>query len=113
MEIQGYNISMIRGDTETIKISCKNAQGADVPLENGDTLYFTVKSSVGTEEKEMQKVITEFSDGIAYINISPDDTKLMSFGSYYYDIQLTREDGTVKTIIPPSKFTVKREVTYE
>ena len=113
MEIQGYNISMIRGDTEAIKISCKDAQGVDVPLEDGDTLYFTVKTSVLTEEKEMQKVITEFPDGIAYINISPDDTKFMSFRSYYYDIQLTRADGTVKTIIPPSTFTVKREVTYD
>ena len=113
MEIQGYSISMIRGDTETIKISCKNAQGVDVPLEDGDTLYFTVKSSVSTEKKEMQKVITEFPDGIGYINISPDDTKFMSFRSYYYDIQLTRADGTVKTIIPPSIFIVKGEVTYE
>ena len=113
MEIQGYNISMIRGDTEAIKISCKDAQGVDVPLGDGDTLYFTVKTSVSTEEKEMQKVITEFLDGIAYINISPDDTKFMRFRRYYYDIQLTRADGTVKTIIPPSIFTVKGEVTYD
>mgnify|MGYP000872505127 FL=1 len=113
MEIQGYNISMIRGDTETIKVSCKDAQGVGVPLEDGDTLYFTVKQSVTTERKEMQKVITEFPDGIAYINISHDDTKSMSFRSYYYDIQLTRADGTVKTIIPPSKFTVEGEVTYD
>jgi hypothetical protein len=42
MKIQGYNISMIRGDTETIKVSCKDAQGVDVPLKDGDTLYFTV-----------------------------------------------------------------------
>lgn len=113
MEIQGYNISMIRGDTETIKISCKDVQGVDVPLEDGDTLYFTVKFSVGIEKEEMQKVITEFPDGIAYINILPDDTKFMSFRNYYYDIQLTRADGTVKTIIPPSIFTVKGEVTYD
>ena len=113
MEIQGYDISMTRGDTETIKVSCEDAQGVGVPLEAGDTLYFTVKPSVGIEEKEMQKVITEFLDGIAYINITPDDTKFMRFGSYYYDIQLNRKNGTVKTIIPPSKFTVKREVTYE
>jgi len=113
MEIQGYNIAMIRGDTEIIKVSCKDAQGVDVPFKDGDTLYFTVKSSVGTEKIELQKVITEFPDGIAYINISPDDTKHMSFKSYYYDIQLTRADGTVKTIIPPSKFTIKGEVTYE
>ena len=113
MEIQGYNIAMIRGDTETIKVSCKDAKGVDVPFKDGDTLYFTVKSSVDTEEVKMQKVITEFPDGVAYINILPDDTKSMSFRSYYYDIQLTRADGTVKTIIPPSKFTIKGEVTYE
>lgn len=113
MEIQGYNISMIRGDTETIKISCKDAQGVDIPFEDGDVLYFTVKSFVRTEEKEMQKVITEFSEGIAYINISPDDTKSMSFRSYVYDIQLNRANGTVKTIVPKSEFTIKGEVTYE
>lgn len=113
MIVEGTNISMIRGDTESIKVSCKDTQGVIVPLEDGDTLYFTVKSSVGTEKIEIQKAITEFSDGIGYINISPDDTKFMSFRSYYYDIQLTRADGTVKTIIPPSMFTVKGEVTYE
>lgn len=113
MKIQGYNISMIRGDTEVIKVSCKDAKGVGVPLEDGDTLYFTVKSSVGKEEKEMQKVITEFPDGIAYINISPDDTKSMNFRGYYYDIQLTRADGTVKTIIPPSMLFIKGEITYE
>jgi len=113
MKVNGTDLSMIRGDTETIKVSCKNAQGVNVPFEDGDTLYFTVKSPVDREEKKIQKVITEFLDGIAYINISPADTKSMGFASYYYDIQLTREDGTVKTIIPPSKFTIKREVTYE
>ena len=113
MKIQGYNLLMIRGDTEAIKVSCRDSQGVDVPLEDGDTLYFTVKSYVGAEEKEMQKVITEFPDGVAYVNISPNDTKLMKVGSYYYDIQLTRADGTVKTIIPPSIFTIEGDVTYE
>ena len=113
MKIQGYNILMIRGDTESVKVSCKDAQGVGVLLEDGDTLYFTVKSSVNAEKKEMQKVITDFPDGIAYINILPSDTKSMNVGSYYYDIQLTRADGTVKTIIPPSIFTVEGEVTYE
>ena len=113
MEIQGYNISMIRGDTESIKVSCKDNNGNEIPFVAGDIVYFTVKQSVSTEEKEMQKVITEFPDGIAYINISPDDTKSMSVRNHYYDIQLTRADGTVKTIIPPSMFTVRGEITYE
>lgn len=113
MEIQGYNISMIRGDTEAIKVSCKDAKGVDIPFEDGDVLYFTVKASIGLEKKVIQKVITEFSEGIAYINITPDDTKSLDFRGYYYDIQLTRADGTVKTIIPPSRFSIKGEITYE
>lgn len=37
MVIQGYNISMIRGDTETIKVSVKDIEGVLVPLVIGDT----------------------------------------------------------------------------
>ena len=113
MEIQGTNISMIRGDSESIKVSCKDAQGIDVPLEDGDTLYFTVKKSTYTEEKILQKIVSEFTEGVALITIFPQDTRELKIGSYYYDIQLNRANGQVKTIIPPSIFIIKAEVTYE
>ena len=104
---------MIRGDSEAIKVSCRNESGVDIPLVEGDIVYFTVKRSTNTEEKILQKIVTEFTEGVALITIFPEDTKELKTGIYYYDIQLTRADGTVKTIIPPSKFTIKREVTYE
>lgn len=113
MEIQGYNISMIRGDTETIKISCRDRSGADIPLAEGDIVYFTVKRNTNTEEKTLQKIVTEFTDGVALINIFPKDTRELKTGVYYYDIQLNRANGQVKTIIPPSKFIINEEVTYE
>lgn len=113
MEIQGTNISMIRGDSETIKVSCEDAQGVNVPLEDGDTLYFTVKKSTNTEEKILQKIVSEFTEGVALITIFPKDTRELKIGNYYYDIQLNRANGQVKTIIPPSRFIVKAEVTYE
>ena len=113
MEIQGTNISMIRGDSEAIKVSCEDAQGVDVPLEDGDTLYFTVKKSTNTEEKILQKIVTEFTDGVALITIFPKDTRELKIGNYYYDIQLNRANGQVKTIIPPSRFIINAEVTYE
>ena len=113
MEIQGYNILMIRGDTETIKVLCQDIQGNAVPFNIGDILYFTMKKDINVENKILQKIITEFVDGVAYINISPNDTKAIVVGSYYYDIQLTKVDGTVKTIIPPSMFSIRGEVTYE
>ena len=113
MEIQGTNISMIRGDSEAIKISCRDENGVDIPFVEGDIVYFTVKRSTSTEEKILQKIVTEFTKGVALITIFPKDTRELKTGIYYYDIQLTRADGTVKTIIPPSKFTIKGEVTYE
>jgi hypothetical protein len=113
MKIQGTNISMIRGDSECIKVSCRNESGVDIPLVEGDIVYFTVKRSTYTEEKILQKIVTEFTDGVALITIFPEDTRELKPGAYYYDIQLTRANGQVKTIIPPSRFTINAEVTYE
>lgn len=113
MKIQGTNISMIRGDSEAIKVSCRNESGDDIPLAEGDIVYFTVKRSTSTEEKILQKIVTEFTEGVALITIFPKDTRELKTGVYYYDIQLNRADGQVKTIIPPSKFTINAEVTYD
>ena len=104
---------MIRGDSEAIKVSCRNESGVDIPLVEGDILYFTVKRSTNTEEKILQKIVTEFTEGAALITIFPEDTKELKTGIYYYDIQLNRANGQVKTIIPPSRFTINAEVTYE
>ena len=104
---------MIRGDSECIKVSCRNESGVDIPLVEGDIVYFTVKRNTNTEEKILQKIVTEFTEGVALITIFPEDTRELKTGIYYYDIQLNRADGTVKTIIPPSIFAVKGEVTYE
>jgi hypothetical protein len=113
MKIQGTNISMIRGDSEVIKVSCRDESGVDIPLVEGDIVYFTVKRSTSTEEKILQKIVTEFTEGVALITIFPEDTKELKTGIYYYDIQLNRANGQVKTIIPPSKLTINEEVTYE
>ena len=55
MKIQGTNISMIRGDSEAIKVSCRNESGVDFPFSEGDIVYFTVKRSTNTEEKNITK----------------------------------------------------------
>ena len=113
MRVEGTNISMIRGDTEYIEVVCRDSEGNMIPFVEGDTLYFTVKTNIHNEKKALQKVITEFDDGIAYIEIKPEDTKHLEFFDYVYDIQLTSAEGVVTTIIPPSKFTIEGEVTYE
>ena len=101
MKIQGTNISMTRGDSEAIKVTVKDTLGNVIPLVTGDTIYFTARESMLTQQRLIEKIITEFDDGKALININPQDTNNLQFTSYVYDIQLTKENGTVKTIIPP------------
>ncbi len=112
MIVDGTNLSMIRGDTETL-IAMQFLDEILVPIENGSTVYFTVKKSLDTEEKTLQKVVTTFTDGKAYINLSSADTKNIPAGRYKYDIQVTDPDGVVTTIIKPSTFVLLRGVTDE
>lgn len=113
MKVSGKNMTMTRGDSEVIVIECSLEDGTAMPFLEGDTVYFTVKETIRDEEKVLQKVITEFTDGKAIINIEPEDTKSLLFKTYVYDVQLTTAEGTVRTIIPPSKFTIGGEVTYD
>ena len=113
MKIQGTNISMTRGDSEMIKVTVKDTLGNIIPLVTGDTIYLTVRESMLSPTKIIEKIVTEFDDGQALIIINPEDTNNLRFTSYVYDIQLTKENGSVKTIITPSNFTITGEVTYD
>lgn len=107
MTVIGTSIIMTRGDTESITVSIKNGAFA-----YGDTVELTVRRGPNSATKLIHKVVTEFTDGKAIIPIYPADTGSMQFGRYVYDVQLTRAEGTVCTIVKPSGFEVTAEVTY-
>lgn len=113
MKIKGTNISMTRGDSEAIKVTVKDTLGNTIPLVTGDTIHFTVRENILGKTKIIEKIITDFDDGKALITIDPQDTNNLRFAVYVYDIQLTRENGSVKTIIPPSQLLITGEVTYD
>ena len=106
MKVSGKNLSMTRGDTESLTVSVK-----DRPFEAGDTVYFTVRSKV-CAPIVLQKIATEFMDGKAQFSIAPADTEGLPFGNYVYDVQWTQADGTVITIVKPAVFALTEEVTY-
>ena len=107
MTLSGTNISMTRGDTETLKVKCPKE-----PFVDGDAVYMTVRESVDSPVA-FQKVVTEFDAGEAVIVIDHEDTEGLDFGSYLYDIQVTRKSGAVKTLVKPSKLTLTEEITYD
>ena len=107
MTIKGKNISMVRGDSESITVRCEQQ-----PFTEGDTVTMTVRESTDSGVA-LRKDVTEFTDtGEAVIALFPEDTSVMEFGDYVYDIQLTRGDGTVTTLVTVSRFTLEEEVTY-
>ena len=107
MTITGTTISMTRGDSESIKVTCSE------PFAAGDRVYMTVREDAESEI-QFQKIVTEFGEkGEAVISIEHENTEGMDFGDYVYDIQVTRADGTVRTLIKPSRFTLTEEITYD
>lgn len=105
---------MVRGDSEALTIKLFDQDGVtQVDFEFGDTVYFTVREALGDTATTLQKVVIAFTDGEALIQIDPSDTNTLFFKTYVYDIQWTKADGQVKTIIPASDFTILAEVTYD
>ena len=109
------NIAMIRGDSESITVrqfeKHDGEEPAFLPFEDGDTVYFTMRPDI-EGEIVLQKEITDFPEGEAVIPFAPEDTAGLDFGDYVYDVQLTRANDTVTTLIQPSRFTITEEVTY-
>lgn len=103
------NSSMVRGTTGAFSIRPK-IDGENV-LKEGDHVYFTVRKG---KDKPivLQKDVTVFEDGAAEIVINPSDTANFEIGNYIFDIQMTRADGTVDSLIPGNRdiayLTIKR-----
>lgn len=106
----------IDNDTNAMTIIKKDTASFDVALDNynlkaGDSVTFTISKRVEEEEPILQKVITDFVDGIATVKLTKEDTDI-EIGSYLYDIQINTQDGRVDTVIGPAKFKVIGGVTF-
>ena len=102
---EDQNITLTRGDSATFGLTVKqNTSSYDF---SNDTVKFTVKKNVNTNDILFQKT---FSNGV--INLTPSDTSDLKYGTYYYDVQVKNTSNGIYTVIPPSKFIVAPEVTF-
>jgi hypothetical protein len=99
-----FDLHYVRGDTDSITITC-----ADDPFSAGDAVRMSISKSI-TSPRLLFYEVTEFTNGAAVINIGA-ETGVLSFGTYYYDIEITRANGNVQTPVR-AKFNVLWEVTY-
>lgn len=98
-------ISMTRGDTVILEVNIDYAETGEIyrPRE-GDEVRFSLKKYLYDKTALLVK---DIPTGTLLLRIDPEDTANLSFGRYYYDIQVIRNDGMVDTII-----TDILEITY-
>lgn len=103
-----------RGNSDSVELSLiDQSTNAIIPFVAGDTVIFSVKMDVNQSTYILHKEITTFEDGMVTIDLHPEDTNLLDFGSYVYDVMLSRADGFKQHLIDVSPFKVLEVVTHE
>lgn len=113
-KIDGTTISLVRGDSMSLKFSLKKDDEDYIPFAD-DHIRFAMKHSEFLPGKTGYKdaapvLIKDIPYDTMTLKIDPDDTKNLGFGSYVYDVQITYANGDVDTFIPPSRFNLLAEV---
>jgi hypothetical protein len=117
-KITGKTIQLTRGDTAFIEIIPKIANEEVYKLGESDSLILTVKESTTRQDVVFQKTLTSESylgedNNRLVFEIQPDDTNGLRYKDYYYDVQLSLDNGArINTIIQPNVFRIADEVTF-
>lgn len=100
-------IKLTRGDTFVCDIKIMKQDGYPYDPEEGDTIRFAMKQSLKEEEP---LVLKEIPVDTMQLMLNPEDTKKLPFGTYWYDIELTKANGMVDTFVTKSPFILEEEV---
>lgn len=108
---ENNEISLTRGDTAYLTVPIHHSiTGAEYVLDPNDTLTLTCKRSARTSEVTI--IFQKTLKGSNMFHIKPEDTADCDFRTYKYDVQLTKANGDVCTVIEPTNFKVTSEVTF-
>ena len=98
----GYDISenrikLTRGDTAIFHVSIDyESTGKPYEPEEGDIIRFSLKKYLSDRTTLITK---DISTDTMLLRIESDDTASLSFGRYYYDLQLIHSNGETDTFI--------------
>jgi hypothetical protein len=104
--VSGTTITLTRGDSFMATISIINPDGTPYIASEGDKIRF----ALGKDYNSKPLIIKDISIQDYRLIIEPDDTKLLDYGTYVYDVQLTKSDGTVDTFITKARLKLTEEV---
>ena len=101
-----YNkIMLTRGDTASMLVEIYDIAGNKYEIQPLDVITFTMRKP--NSEVYLSKDATPDH----YIVFAPGDTAGLDCGIYQYDVQLTTENGSIYTVVPPAIFELTEEIT--
>lgn len=106
IKIQGNKIHLTRGDTLRVTVNIIQDGEPYNPVE-GDSVRFALKRDF---DDSVPLVLRDIPTDTLQLILVPEDTKPLEFGKYWYDVELTKNDGTVDTFIGPERFYITEEV---
>lgn len=106
IKIQGNKIHLTRGDTLRVTVNITQDGEPYNPVE-GDSVRFALKRDF---DDSVPLVLRDIPTDTLQLILVPEDTKPLEFGKYWYDVELTKNDGTVDTFIGPERFYITEEV---
>ena len=107
LNVLGRKIYLTRGDTAYISVGLKDNSGKDYKPAEGDKVYFRLKKSIYKDELLVEK---EINPETLVLEIRPEDTSRLEFGTYCYEIELVTGIGQHFTVIENAIFTIGAEL---
>lgn len=104
--ISNNEISLTRGDSLVAKVTLMDGSDEYIPQE-GDSIRFAMKKTYGKNQVLIKK---DIPISTLILELLPEDTKNLAFGTYVYDIEITFANGRVDTFIPKGVFKLTEEV---
>ncbi len=107
--INGNEITVTRGDTLALRLDILYTDGSPYAVGEGDVIRFALKQRYADAQPLICK---EIPHDTMLLILEASETKQLraDWAPYVYDIQLTKGDGTVDTIIDRARFGVTEEV---
>lgn len=103
-DVSGTTITMTRGDT--FKCQFPMYVGDEIyTLKPGDVVRFAVKKDYEDAVPCIRKKLNGY-----LLELEPEDTKPLEFGTHYYDVQIAFADGSVATYITKGRLIIDKEV---
>lgn len=102
-------IEMVRGTTNTIRVTVSDEGGNPYRLKSGEKLIFGVKPNINHPECCIKKIVTGGTGEFSF-KLTPEDTESLTCRSMCYDVGL--QSGTdYFSVIPCSPFVLTHNVT--